>query len=81
MKGRSTNVSVDRREAVRIFHLLGKDGETFAKSAEKMVLKTQIPGRALQLGAEISSSAESENPTTASFTIPYVVVFYHTVRD
>ena len=58
------------------FKNLGKKGLNLSKKMAKNVLK--IPGRALEIGANVGTAFASRNPKAALTSLPEVINFYHT---
>ena len=58
------------------FKNLGKISSKAGKNLATNVLK--IPGRALEIGANIATAAATKSPKAALSTLPEVINFYHT---
>ena len=58
------------------FKNLGKKGLNVSKKMAKNVIKN--PGRALEIGANVSTAFASRNPKAALTSLPEVINFYHT---
>ena len=58
-----------------------KFGRISAKASKKLATNAlKLPGRALEIGANVTTAAASGNPKAVLSTLPEVVKFYHKRR-